>query len=102
VLGFGYRAPSAVPLHSDMTFRTCRDRHGPFGAGFGGCEHPFDAGGSGVSLSFPRGDCSRGLAAKTPTICKMGFPAGASSAVSSRSQLSLPNLGARDSAPTMA
>ena len=27
-----------------------------FGAGFGGCEHPFDAGGSGVSLSFPRGD----------------------------------------------
>jgi hypothetical protein len=25
-----------------------------FGAGFGGCEHPFDAGRSGVSLSFPR------------------------------------------------
>jgi hypothetical protein len=31
-----------------------------FGAGFGGCEHPFDAGGSGVSLSFPRGDFANG------------------------------------------
>jgi hypothetical protein len=27
-----------------------------FGAGFVGCEHPFDAGTGGISLSFPSGD----------------------------------------------
>jgi hypothetical protein len=27
-----------------------------FGAGFVGCEHPFDAGAGGISLSFPGGD----------------------------------------------
>jgi len=27
-----------------------------FGAGFVGCEHPFDAGAFGITLSFPGGD----------------------------------------------
>ena len=54
-------AGTLVPLHSDYRlFERVGIGTAHFGAGFGGCEHPFDAGGSGVSLSFPRGDFANG------------------------------------------
>lgn len=39
-----------------MTLWRCLDRHCKFGAGFFGCEHPFDAGSGRVSLLFPSDD----------------------------------------------